>query len=116
VGATTKLKRRLDVMAGNDSPSDREAKIYRLDRPDHREWVSKPVLAAMRKKSTRWVELKMREGMPSILDEKGERRYNVNEVEAWLVAHPKRTAPVDRVGALETRVAALEAIVERLAR
>ena len=56
----------------------------------------------------------MREGPASIRDERGERRYNVKEVEAWLAQHPKRTGPVDRVGALEARVAALEAAITTL--
>jgi hypothetical protein len=103
-------------MADDDSPPDREATIYRIDRPDHREWVSKPALAALYKKSTRWVELRMRDGMPSILDEKGERRYKVKEIEAWLARRPKPQLPVDRVGRLDAEVTELRREVGELRR
>jgi hypothetical protein len=46
-------------------------------------WVSKKVLARHLGISTRWVELRQREGLPSQLVGRC-RRYRITEVEAWL--------------------------------
>jgi phage terminase Nu1 subunit (DNA packaging protein) len=79
--------------------------------------LSKAQLAARLGRSTRWVELKMREGMPVLdgTDRYGGRRYDLREVEAWL-AQGKRTKPRDRVSELERQVAELAAQVAELAR
>ncbi len=52
-------------------------------RGDFEPWVSKRVLARHLGFSTRWVELRHREGLPSQLVG-GRRRYRISEVEAWL--------------------------------
>ena len=49
----------------------------------HEPWVSKAQVAAYLGRSTRWVELKGREGMPSRMIG-GRRAYRLSEVEAWL--------------------------------
>jgi phage terminase Nu1 subunit (DNA packaging protein) len=93
------------------------AKVFALPSRGARVLMSKPQLAAHLGRSTRWVELKMREGMP-VLDGTGRyggRRYDLHAVEAWL-AQGKRTKPRDRVGELERRVAELAAQVAELAR
>lgn len=46
-------------------------------------WLSKAQLAAHLGRSTRWVELKAHEGLPSLMIG-GRRAYRVSEVEAWL--------------------------------
>ncbi len=46
-------------------------------------WLSKRQLAQHFGYSTRWVELKMREGMPSYIHG-SQRRYRLSETEAWL--------------------------------
>jgi hypothetical protein len=47
-------------------------------------WVTKKQLAAHFKFSTRWVELRVREGMPSRMIG-GYRRFRVSECETWLL-------------------------------
>jgi hypothetical protein len=47
-------------------------------------WVSKRQIAAHFGFSTRWVELRVREGMPSQLFG-GHRRFRVSECEAWVL-------------------------------
>jgi phage terminase Nu1 subunit (DNA packaging protein) len=65
-------------------------------------------------RSTRWLELRTREGMPVLegTDRYGRRRYDLAAVEAWL-ANGKPRKREDRIGALERRVAALEAQLRR---
>ena len=46
-------------------------------------WVTKKQVAAYLGFSTRWVELRVREGMPSMLFG-GHRRFRLSEVEAWI--------------------------------
>jgi hypothetical protein len=46
-------------------------------------WVTKRQVAAHLGFSTRWVELPVREGMPSKLVG-GHRRFRLSEVEAWI--------------------------------
>jgi hypothetical protein len=46
--------------------------------------LSKKRLAAILGRSTRWVELRCREGLPSTLDRRGHRVFRENEVRAWL--------------------------------
>ncbi len=46
-------------------------------------WLSKRQIADYFGRSTRWVELRMREGLPSKMIG-GQRGYRLSEVEAWL--------------------------------
>lgn len=46
--------------------------------------LSKRQLAQTLGYSTRWVELRVREGMPSYQQTNGYRRFRLSEVEAWL--------------------------------
>lgn len=49
----------------------------------HEPWVSKAQLAQYLGRSTRWVELMARRGMPSRMIG-GRRGYRLTEVDAWL--------------------------------
>ena len=53
-------------------------------RPGSEPWLSKRQLAAYFGFSTRWVELRVREGMPSEVIS-GRRRFRVSECEEWLL-------------------------------
>lgn len=53
-------------------------------RPGSEPWLSKRQLAAYFGFSTRWVELRVREGMPSEVIG-GRRRFRVSECEEWLL-------------------------------
>ncbi len=79
--------------------------------------LTKKQLAEHLGRSPRWVELKVKEGMPveEATDRYGRRRYNLRLVDAWLKGG-HRTAPVrqDRVAALERRVAELAAQIAEL--
>ena len=81
--------------------------------------LTKKALADHFGHTPRWVELRMREGMPVLeqTDRRGRRLYDLDAIEAWLrEGKPgKPETPVDRMGALEDRVAALEALLERRA-
>jgi hypothetical protein len=79
--------------------------------------LTKQQLARHLGRSTRWVELKMREGMPSLepTTRFPGRRYRLRDVEAWLAAG-ERAQPRDRVARLEAEVARLRSIVEQLQR
>ena len=46
-------------------------------------WLSKKQVAAHLGFSTRWVELRIRDGLPSKLIG-GQRRFRLSEVEAWI--------------------------------
>ncbi len=81
--------------------------------------LTKKQLAAHLKRSERWVELKVRDGMPvePATDRYGRRRYNLGLVQEWL--NEGRSKPIrreDRLAALEARVTELAAQVERLQR
>jgi hypothetical protein len=96
-----------------DSKADMSARIYRLPaaRPV---LLTKKQLAAHLGRSTRWIELQMRRGLPVEIatDRFGARRYDLAKVEAWLRAGE----PVSRrQGTLSERVAALELLVGELA-
>lgn len=84
-------------------------------RPATRVLLTKQNLAAHLDRSPRWVELRVREGMPVCegTDRFGRRRYDLGAVEAWL-AEGRPKMPADRVGALEREVASLRARIERL--
>jgi predicted DNA-binding transcriptional regulator AlpA len=61
--------------------------------PRRSDWepeLSKKQLAARLGFSTRWVELRVREGMPTSSIKGNQRRFLVSEVEAWLAE--RRTA------------------------
>ena len=84
-------------------------------RPAAENLLTKQQLAAHLGKSPRWVELRVREGMPSEgpTARYPQRRFRLSAVEAWLAAgEPKPRS--DRLSQLEERVASLAATVERL--
>jgi hypothetical protein len=82
--------------------------------------VTKRRLAEHLGRSTRWVELRVREGMPSEppTTRYPQRRFRLSEVEAWLTAGKAKppTPQTRRLADLEERVAELVALVERLER
>ena len=82
--------------------------------------VTKRQLAEHLGRSTRWVELRVREGMPSEAPTTRypQRRFRLSEVEAWLAAGKvKLPAPqTRRLADLEERVAELAASLQRLER
>ena len=53
-------------------------------RPGGEPWVSKRQLAGHFAYSTRWVELRVREGMPSQMIG-GQRKFRISECETWLI-------------------------------
>lgn len=55
--------------------------------------LSKKQLAAHPaiRKSTRWVEIQMRAGLPSQLDG-NRRKFSLSEVQSWLESHGKKAA------------------------
>jgi predicted DNA-binding transcriptional regulator AlpA len=59
------------------------ATVYPFPRRGWEPWLTKKQLAAHFGYSTRWVELRVREGMPSKLIG-GRRRFRLSEVEAWI--------------------------------
>lgn len=69
-------------------------------------------------RSTRWIELRVREGMPSEAPTTRfpRRRFRLSEVEAWLAAGEPKPAPrqAQRLAELEERVAQLAATLEQL--
>ena len=79
--------------------------------------VTKKQLAAHLGRSERWVELRVRDGMPveQATDRYGRRRYDLRLVEEWL--RDGRPAPLkreDRISVLERSVAELAAQVAEL--
>ena len=80
--------------------------------------LTKRQLAEHLGRSTRWVELRVREGMPSEppTTRFPRRRFRLSEVEAWLAAgKPKPSPPQSqRIAELEERVAQLAATLEQL--
>jgi len=81
--------------------------------------VTKKQLAAHLGRSERWVELRVRDGMPveHVTDRYGRRRYNLRLVEEWL-SYGRPTSPQreDRLALLERSVADLAAQVAELRR
>jgi excisionase family DNA binding protein len=53
-------------------------------RPGSEPWLSKRQIAAYFGFSTRWVEMRVRDGMPSEMFG-GHRRFRASECEAWLL-------------------------------
>jgi hypothetical protein len=82
--------------------------------------LNKQQLARYLGRSTRWVELRVRDGMPSEPPTKRfpHRRFRVADVEAWLRGggRPPLPAHSDRLAVLESEVASLRALVEQLQR
>lgn len=81
--------------------------------------LTKRQLAAHLGRSERWVEMRVRDGMPveHATDRYGRRRYNLRLVEDWL--KNGRRVPVkreDRIAVLERSVAELSAQVAELRR
>jgi hypothetical protein len=80
--------------------------------------VTKQQLAEHLGRSTRWVELRVRDGMPSEAPTSRfpRRRFRLSEVEAWLASgKPKPATPqAQRIAVLEERVAELAATLEQL--
>jgi hypothetical protein len=89
------------------------ATVHRLARPDA--LLTKQQLAAHLDRSTRWIEMRVREGMPSEepTTRFPHRRFKLADVEAWLANSEPRP---DRLSILEAQVARLTATVERLER
>jgi len=81
--------------------------------------LSKKQLAAHLGRSPRWIEIKVREGMPvqEATDRYGRRRYDLALVEAWLKqARPRASRREDRLAVLERSVRELAAQVAELRR
>lgn len=80
--------------------------------------LTKRQLAEHLGRSTRWVELRVRQGMPSEAPTTRfpHRRFRLSEVEAWLAAGAANPAPpqAQRITELEQRVAELAATLEQL--
>lgn len=57
-------------------------------RRDREPWLSKRQVAAHFGRTTRWIELRMREGLPSRMIG-GRRGYRLSEVEAWLAGRSR---------------------------
>jgi hypothetical protein len=97
-----------------DSKANMNARVYQLPaaRPV---LLTKKHLAAHLGRSTRWVELQVRRGLPveAATDRFGGRRYDLAKVEAWLRAGEPVTR---REKSLTDRVAALELLVGELTR
>jgi len=82
-------------------------------------FLTKKQLAAHLGRSERWVEMRVRDGMPvePANDRYGRRRYNLRLVEQWLRdGGPTRNKPRDRITMLEETVADLAAQVAELRR
>jgi phage terminase Nu1 subunit (DNA packaging protein) len=77
--------------------------------------LTKQQLATYLGRSTRWVEIKVSQGMPSLDPTKRfpARRFRLLEVQQWL-ASGERAVPHDRIGRLEAEVARLAGLVEQL--
>jgi hypothetical protein len=99
---------------GTDSKANMSARIYQLPatRPV---LLTKKQLAAHLGRSTRWIELQVRGGLPveAATDRFGGRRYDLAKVEVWLRAGEP---VVRREKGLVERVAALELLVGELTR
>lgn len=91
--------------------------VVHLPAPRTPRLVSKKQLAAELGYSTRWVELRMREGMPvAPRDRRGHARFDVDAVRGWLVERAERPVTMEqRLAQLEAQVARLTAAVERKA-
>lgn len=57
--------------------------VRRGNRPEP--WLSKRQIAAHYGRSTRWIELRVREGLPSLMLG-GKRAFRLSEVDRWMTA------------------------------
>lgn len=81
--------------------------------------LTKKQLAQHLGRSSRWIEIRMREGLPSLepTERFPHRRYRLADVEAWLAAGDKKLpGHAERIASLESQVATLTATVEQLQR
>lgn len=81
--------------------------------------LTKQQIAAHLGRSVRWVELRMREGLPSVppTTRDPHRRFRLSEVQRWLEGGEKKLpGHAERIAELEAQVARLSATVERLER
>jgi hypothetical protein len=79
--------------------------------------LNKRQLAQQLARSSRWIELKVGEGMPSIppTARYPHRRFVLAEVEAWLNGgRARRATTAERVAALEVDVASLRRMIDEL--
>lgn len=85
-------------------------------RPASEHLLTKQQLAAHLQRSPRWIELRVREGMPSEAPTRRypQRRFRLSEVEAWLASGDRQPQPADRLSQLEEQIASLSATVKRL--
>lgn len=73
-------------------------------------WVTKQQLADHLGRSIRWVDLRVRDGMPSRQDKRGGRRFfQISKVEEWLKEYQERKQLT-----LEERISALESSMSLL--
>jgi len=75
--------------------------------------LTKQQLATHLGRSPRWVEIRVKQGMPSLdpTARYAQRRFRLADVEAWLNDGPKAASTVDRLAMLEARVATLERMI-----
>lgn len=87
-------------------------------RPATEQLLTKKQLAQRLDRSTRWIELRVREGMPSEppTERYPGRRFRLSEVEDWLAHGQRKPERADRIAQLEDAVARLTAQVEDLRR
>ena len=81
--------------------------------------LTKKQLAAHLCRSERWIELKVRDGMPveQNTDRHGRRRYDLQQVESWLKAGSANSPTrEDRIEQLERKIAELAGQVADLRR
>lgn len=79
--------------------------------------LTKRQLARHLARSSRWIELKVNQGMPSIAptERYRQRRFVLADVEAWLTdSRAKRPSTAERVAVLEAEVASLMRMVDEL--
>ncbi len=82
--------------------------------------LTKQQLARHLGRSTRWIELKVRDGMPSEPPTRRfpHRRFRLGDVESWLAGGGTSRLPAhsERLALLENEIASLRALVEQLRR
>ena len=81
--------------------------------------LTKQQLAVELKRSTRWIEIRVNQGMPTLdhKDRHGRRLFDLHAVNDWLNAgQPQATTLSDRLAVMETEMARLRARVNQLER